>query len=423
MRLQFVGHASFIFETGSKKIICDPWLKGKAFNDSWALLSPPIEVDFGKIDYIWFSHEHPDHFNIETIKSIPVEDKKRIRVLFQYQPSSRMVNAFRKLGFENIIELPLWKWSKIDDFQILVGPAGSLDSFCILKSASLEVLNLNDCILSKSKLRRLKSLCSRRDILLTQFSFANWAGNETDDTAAAKRKISQYTSQVEILHPKHVVPFASYVYFCQPENFRMNAWANSPRYISSLFPNTVILYNGETYDPSTQKDSHDNEMSLRKYEEDLSQIKVCSSLSPRSQDEIEKAAHSMFSYVSNGLPSFMKPKFKPVSFYVKDLESTLVVDMHRQSIEWGILSPADTRYVTSSQPLWFLLNFPWGAGTFYVSGMYLDKGFSEGLPKLFKWLIYLSADILNVKEPLRFLKYWISRRTDLYDLLLEKMRA
>ena len=40
MSVTLVSHASVVIDTGSVRIWTDPWLFGKAFNDSWLLLVP-----------------------------------------------------------------------------------------------------------------------------------------------------------------------------------------------------------------------------------------------------------------------------------------------------------------------------------------------------------------------------------------------
>ena len=73
MQIEFVNHASYIVEVKGKKLITDPWLEFRAFNEGWELLSETkfSYEDFKDIDYIWFSHEHPDHFVPLVIRKIP----------------------------------------------------------------------------------------------------------------------------------------------------------------------------------------------------------------------------------------------------------------------------------------------------------------------------------------------------------------
>ena len=76
MKIQFVNHSSFIVEHEGVRIISDPWLEGRVFNNGWDLISKSkfMYDDFKEIQYIWFSHEHPDHFFPPNLKLIPAEN-------------------------------------------------------------------------------------------------------------------------------------------------------------------------------------------------------------------------------------------------------------------------------------------------------------------------------------------------------------
>src|SRR5579871_5750978 len=115
MEIRFVSHASVIVKTCNTAIWTDPWLFGKAFNESWSLF-PDAHflsdwLDF--IDFIWISHEHPDHFHIPTLRSLPEEFKKRVTVLYQKNNSNKLPDALRKFGYKNIILLPHGKFYRI----------------------------------------------------------------------------------------------------------------------------------------------------------------------------------------------------------------------------------------------------------------------------------------------------------------------
>jgi len=73
MKITFVGHASVLIEEAGIGLLIDPWLKGDAFNDSWALYPPAVlNTDaLARVTHIWISHEHPDHLSIPTLKSFP----------------------------------------------------------------------------------------------------------------------------------------------------------------------------------------------------------------------------------------------------------------------------------------------------------------------------------------------------------------
>jgi UDP-MurNAc hydroxylase len=160
MELEFVCHASVIVRTPGTAIWTDPWLFGKAFNDSWALLpEPSFDLQrLDEIDYLWVSHEHPDHFHIPTLRSLPVEFKRRVCVLFQDLTSTKMIDAFRRLGFEQIRTLRHREPVALDpNTTVYCYQVGQMDSCLAVTSGGKTVLNINDAEVSPRDLAILRS--------------------------------------------------------------------------------------------------------------------------------------------------------------------------------------------------------------------------------------------------------------------------
>ena len=72
MKIKLMSHSSVTVMSSKLNILCDPWYVETAFNDGWTLLPKPSfdYNELSKIDYLWISHEHPEHFHIPTLKAI-----------------------------------------------------------------------------------------------------------------------------------------------------------------------------------------------------------------------------------------------------------------------------------------------------------------------------------------------------------------
>ena len=65
-------------ETNDFIFLCDPWLEGTAFNNGWTLLDNSTSNDqildelrqSSKNIFIWYSHEHSDHFAVPFLKKL-----------------------------------------------------------------------------------------------------------------------------------------------------------------------------------------------------------------------------------------------------------------------------------------------------------------------------------------------------------------
>jgi hypothetical protein len=242
-QLHFFNHASFAIERDFEILLIDPWYQGTAFYNGWALLDESISDSYvikwltqsQKKIFIWYSHEHSDHLSMSFLKSISKE-KIDLTIIFQKTLDGRVSSFLNKLGL-NVIDakegIPIGLGKK---FSITTWPHHGGDSFCLIKSEDISLLNINDCMIStedqaQTLKKKYSSLSLQVDILLTQFGYANWIGNESDRDERIKfanHKFDRIFIQNKILCPSLIIPFASFVYFCHPDNFYLNDAQNSP---------------------------------------------------------------------------------------------------------------------------------------------------------------------------------------------------
>ena len=159
MKLEFVNHASVIYEHGDVRLIADPWIEGTVFDNSWAHLSKSefTYEDYQNISHIWFSHEHPDHFFPPNVKKIPEEFRSRITVLFKQTLDKKVAGFCRKLGFKEVVELPHGKTVPLKGGLEITSYQYSLfmDTAVTLSDGTTTLLNMNDCKLSGRPLQRV----------------------------------------------------------------------------------------------------------------------------------------------------------------------------------------------------------------------------------------------------------------------------
>ena len=116
--VQFINHASILISNSNKSILTDPWYSGSVFDNGWNLLyensKEKIEQLLKKVNFIWFSHEHPDHFSIKFLNDFEkILKEKNIKFIFQKTKDYRVV-SFLKLKKFNFIELDNNKLFHID---------------------------------------------------------------------------------------------------------------------------------------------------------------------------------------------------------------------------------------------------------------------------------------------------------------------
>lgn len=258
--LTFVNHACFHVSNDETLLLVDPWLEGAVFNNGWSLLDSSTsnaalvrDLSGRKLNtFIWFSHEHPDHFSISFIQKLKQEFAGKVTLLFQQTKDKRVVGFLQKQGFE-VIECASGATVKLDpQLDITVFPYAEGDSYCLIRSGERAILNLNDCAVATPKAckavkSRIAPLAAEVDVLLTQFGYANWVGNPFEPglrRRAAAEKRERISLQMDVFKPALAIPFASFVAFASIENNYLNDYQNSAytiRQWSTLSPVTENL--------------------------------------------------------------------------------------------------------------------------------------------------------------------------------------
>ncbi len=386
MKIQFVEHASISISTHNVMILSDPWYSGKVFNDGWALLSKPVPPPLHAVTHIWISHEHPDHLHFPTLKDIPEADKQRVVILHQRHASPRVVDSIRKLGFQRIVELPLYAWYQLTpDVRLFCGSAGRMDSFLVVRDDEETVLNMNDCVLNPAQLRYVKSRIGKVTALFTQFSFATWVGNDHDEAQGGPRKIQQMRDQIAIFHPEVTVPTASFVYFCNQENARMNAWVNTPDKIANLgLPGLNVMYPGDVWDSNMRR--FESTRALDRWRVDYANMAIDPKPPIVELAKIDDAVQRRLTEMKSKVPQALMQRAPMFDIFIHDLNQVLEVNPATNSYRIYEATPASqqqTRYTMCSQVAWYTFSFPWGGDTATISGMFLDRGFAKYKNNLF----------------------------------------
>ena len=244
--IQFVNHASVLISGSGIGLLSDPWYEGDAFNRGWNLLvetsSKDVEAILDSTSHIWLSHEHPDHFSVLFFKKYKDEILSRnIKILFQETKDKRVSKFLKKNGFE-VQEIPFNKTCQIcASFSVMCFKDGFYDSGLLVEHDGEKILNLNDCeVSSVERAREIFAFTGHLDVLLTQFSYAAWKGGKENTAwrvSAAKEKINTIEAQISTFKPKITIPFASFVYFSNEDNFYLNDASNTPKDILSHFEN------------------------------------------------------------------------------------------------------------------------------------------------------------------------------------------
>ncbi len=378
MRIEWINHASFVLEYDETRLLCDPWIEGYAFDNSWALLSPTKFTygDFSNITHIWFGHEHSDHFRPPNLMKIPPECRKSITVLFQTTKDGRVVNFCRGLGFRDVIEMSQNWYALPGGMQLLCRSVGRGDSWLAMKAGGRCLLNLNDCIYpSEEDLRPVKEVIGDVDVLLTQFSYASWWGNEEDAAAwqeAARDTLEKIRREINVLVPRNVLLNASFVYFCHHENFYMNKHTNTVdtayRFVEACKGRPVALYPGDHWEVA---EAHDSSEALRRYAADHERALANPLLvEPANVGEaklVEEALRFLETLCKHNSNVLLR-KLPPARIYLTDCDTTVELSLRGLRTIQHDHDSCDISL--SSGVLLYCFRFGWGGETLTINGRF-----------------------------------------------------
>ena len=385
VNIEFVNHASFILEYNGTRIINDPWLFGSAFNDGWDLICD-YEFDvgrFGELQYVWVSHEHPDHFSPSTLKSIPEEFRERITFLFQSTKDHKVIEFCAGLGFQ-IQELPHEKRVILrNGLKVTCGNVPFFDSWILYGCNGLKILNINDCVVDGEGVASdIRKVTGTIDLLLTQFSYAGWKGNVADkrlrETSAAS-KLAVMQTQIRAFDPEWTIPFASFNYFSHEENRYLNDSINKPQdavdAIAEAGSTPILLYPTDSWRVG---DPWDNDRSLESYHPDYDlSVKPFHTSETVPEVELIKSANSYIGRIRSRNNRLLMRAIRriPLTGFLGPLK-ILVYDLdavYEFSFEEGLVL-MDTHEIYDvkmhSSSLSYIFRFDWGYDTLMVNGRF-----------------------------------------------------
>ena len=102
MKIRYIKSSCVVIESNEVKIMSDPWLVDGEYYGSWSHF-PKLNYDrdyFDKIDYVYISHIHPDHFSRKSLSKL----NKDIPILIHKYSTPFLKLNIERLGFK-VIEL------------------------------------------------------------------------------------------------------------------------------------------------------------------------------------------------------------------------------------------------------------------------------------------------------------------------------
>lgn len=391
MIFKFLNHAGFLLETDTSVLVIDPWLEGPAFNYGWDLLDNTTSnqrlIEYlrkrDKNIFIWYSHEHSDHFSISFLKSIKVLDN--IKIIYQKTYDNRVKNFLLQNEFEVINPKRGDELIIDNNISISTWPYRGGDSLCLISCCGKTILNINDCEIntfedSKKVLREINKKYEKIDFLMTQFGYACWNGNENERELrriAARDKLLAMENQIKVFKPSIILPFASYIYFSNELNFYINDEQNkvdsikNHRFLGKL-KNIFYL---KPFDEFNIKDFKKEDILKKSKLAEKHYMNLYKNIKPIrgniskkfSEESILNISKNYIKQVNKSFPLLFKVKKLELKILISDLNQVLCLDYSKAPI---FLSGSSYDIEMNSYSLSFVLNNLFGFNTIHVSGVF-----------------------------------------------------
>jgi len=240
MHVTYLGHAAILVEVDGKRILMDPWLTDPTYHGSWWHY-PALQLgvrDLPEIDYLYISHEHPDHFDPPTLEELD----KTVKVVIAKFQRKRFRDRIRAIGFEDIIELDFGVDFTCADTSLklrLIPPDRPWDdSAILLRDGTTTLLNVNDCHLDETTLRSLGESYDIDVAFLTFTGASQYPGcfNFGLATKLARCRFSktahldEFVNWARLLQTKRAVPAAGNHALLAEDQLFLNtpAYSNTP---------------------------------------------------------------------------------------------------------------------------------------------------------------------------------------------------
>ena len=261
-KITVVGAAGLLFEWNGTNILSDPWIEGPCMLGGWTNYPPPgINVkDLPKIDVIWISHEHSDHYHEYTLSKL----EKNIPVYVTKFDDGRLAKRIKALGFNDVRQIKTGEPVKISkEIELISFKSGSIwnDSISYWRFGNFTILNCNDAGFNW----KIKDVVGEVDLVCQQFTGPtssypvawNHISDEEKKQILTRQNVGMLKMMenvVEVCHAKYVLPFANFFELGNPEHLKYMKiqMKNSLETVMKFFKNKDVkvldLIPGESWD-------------------------------------------------------------------------------------------------------------------------------------------------------------------------------
>lgn len=221
LRVSRLLHAGYLLECNGTTIAFDPIFETPFSQNCYAF--PEVHFDHAalaqlKWDAVLISHDHDDHFSLESLKWIDRDTPIYIFTFFK-----ELLGLLTELGFKKVYQIELLRPLHIGPFEIMALEAleSDVDSIYHIRAEGLNILNVVDSWIGPSTFEKLLNV-KRWDLILWPFQTMREleviAPSLAEPLSPATTQLPpEWCEQIQQLNPRVIVPSS-----CQ---FQFEEWS------------------------------------------------------------------------------------------------------------------------------------------------------------------------------------------------------
>lgn len=244
-KISRILHAGYIFEYDQTRVLFDPIFENPFSRNCYAF--PDVEFDLKSLqeqnfDAVFISHEHDDHFSLESLNFI-----RRETPIYLFSPHKDLFMFLKHMKFQRVYPIQLERPIQIGRIRVTALEAlEDIDSIYHIQAGEFNLLNVVDSWIPEQTLHQLKKI--KWNLILWPFQTLRELDVIAPSlaepvTAETTQLLPEWVEQLQALKPKALIPSS-----CQ---FRFEDWS---WYNKSFFPISYRQFEKQIHEslPNTQ---------------------------------------------------------------------------------------------------------------------------------------------------------------------------
>ena len=284
IEIDFNAHASVTINIDDVKLTSDPWFIGSCFATGWWHINPPSQEAIERLkdsDYIYISHNHPDHLHIPSLEKYV---KKNTQIIVPNFESKSVEKILLNYGYKNLIITNFLQELDIETpkgkFKLIIVKSGDErdDSSLVVATKNNKILLGVDTNMPN------KWILPKVDLLFTAF-----AGGASGFPSRIEN--FELTKKIEITNANRLSVLHNYV----------------KKLVTATKPNYVVAYAG--YFTEASRDSEIKKINIKNSPDELityveSQFVGIKGINPLISSHLTLYKNKFTASVINEMPSY-----------------------------------------------------------------------------------------------------------------------